>query len=47
MSEKVYNLKCGYCFVSYELISENQNVPDYCPFCGEIIETEEDEDNWD
>ena len=46
MTEKTVNYECNYCFVEYEIIYQHNQLPDYCPFCGELLETDSDEDNW-
>jgi uncharacterized Zn-finger protein len=48
MMENSLKINCAFCSSSYELIFEQEDIPEYCPFCGELIELkEEDDDNWD
>ena len=40
-----YDIKCEECEATFDVMSDNDNRPDYCPFCGEFIPLEPD--GWD
>lgn len=48
ISEKI---DCNFCGKHYEVILHDEDDPDrvqYCSYCGEMIEVDEEEDdNWD
>ena len=35
---------CGYCENSFEIVSESEEEIDFCPFCGEYLPEEEEEE---
>lgn len=46
--ENLTPIDCRFCGTSYEIVYECDKTPEYCVFCGEIVEVEEkDDDNWD
>jgi hypothetical protein len=48
--ENSIKIDCHFCSKNYEILYENDTQrPEYCAFCGEIIELVEsdEDDNWD
>lgn len=35
---------CCYCENSFEIVTESEEEPDYCPFCGEYLMEEDDDE---
>lgn len=44
MSKK-YDITCEECDANFDVMSDNDNRTDYCPFCGEFLPLEPD--GWD
>jgi hypothetical protein len=40
-----YDITCEECEASFDVMSDNDNRADYCPFCGEFLPLEPD--GWD
>ena len=40
-----YEITCEECEANYDVMSENTERADYCPFCGEFIPLQSD--GWD
>ena len=47
MKERSFLVECQFCEIEVEIYCETEMTVDYCPFCGELLETDSDEDNWD
>lgn len=62
MTEKIVTGDCTSCESTYEVVYEkeltSEELPEYCPFCGEVIETlsedyieddelDNDDEKWD
>ena len=46
--ENSIKIDCSYCDVRYEILIEEEERPQYCSFCGEMIDLKvEEDDNWD
>jgi len=46
--ENNIKIDCSFCDSIYELLFEGDERPEYCSFCGELIDLkEEEDDNWD
>ena len=40
-------IECDSCLAEYRIISDCDETITYCPYCGEIMDTESDEDEDD
>jgi Zinc ribbon domain. len=44
MRLKEYSYNCNGCGNSYTIITDSEEAPEVCPFCGEDLDNERDED---
>lgn len=48
MVENSIKINCHFCLNAYEIIFDNDERPEYCSYCGELIDLkDEEDDNWD
>lgn len=46
--ENSIKINCSFCDVTYEILTEEEDRPQYCSYCGDMIDLkEEEDDNWD
>lgn len=38
---------CNSCDEEFEITSDSDNAPKYCPFCGDLLNYIPDEDDWE
>jgi rubrerythrin len=45
MKEKEHDLTCQNCDIEYIVITEATDLPEQCPFCGALVEIDEDDED--
>jgi hypothetical protein len=40
-------LECKFCDREYKVLSDSMDLAEYCPFCGEQAEIEDEEEEYD
>lgn len=40
-------IECPSCNTEYKVLSDSLDIAQYCPFCGELIEIEDEEEQED
>lgn len=43
MTEKIYT--CEECEVDFEIVFDGDDEVNYCPFCGEVVDDPEDDED--